>query len=442
MDILQKEEILMLIEFRFKNYRSFRDDAVLSMEATGLGTFRNSLILYNGIKLLPGAVIYGKNGGGKSNVIRAFWLAAQFIRNAQKTQHEKASIPVVPFALNDYSATEPTEFEFIYTSEGIKYWYAFSATRESILTESLYHAPKGQKALVFSRKGQIFSFTGDKSRRRLISEVVASNQLFFSVACTMNDSACSSAMRWFREELFFSRDYSDIPRQIIEYSDDTNMLRTISDYAKTADLGIEDMQFEINSQEVEAEAALPDNIPDGIKTALVQFIHTLSNSSNNSEVRLEMGEVKATSKHKGRNKNGASQLYQLELEDESDGTRKLMSIAPAIESALVRGGVLLVDEIERDLHPMLVDFIVSKFQSKRTNPHGAQIIFTTHNTELLNMELLRKDQLYFVDKDSEDGASELYTISEFSTRTTDNIRKGYLIGKYGAIPNIKIEEVE
>ena len=110
----------MLIEFRFKNYRSFRDDAVLSMEATGLGTFRNSLILYNGIKLLPGAVIYGKNGGGKSNVIRAFWLAAQFIRNAQKTQHEKASIPVVPFALNDYSATEPTEFEFIYTSEGIK----------------------------------------------------------------------------------------------------------------------------------------------------------------------------------------------------------------------------------------------------------------------------------------------------------------------------------
>ena len=194
--------------------------------------------------------------------------------------------------------------------------------------------------------------------------------------------------------------------------------------------------------EVEAEAALPDNIPEGIKTALVQFIHTLSNSSNNSEVRLEMGEVIATSKHKGRNKNGASQLYQLELEDESDGTRKLMSIAPAIESALVRGGVLLVDEIERDLHPMLVDFIVSKFQSKRTNPHGAQIIFTTHNTELLNMELLRKDQLYFVDKDSEDGASELYTISEFSTRTTDNIRKGYLIGKYGAIPNIKIEEVE
>ena len=94
----------MLIEFRFKNYRSFRDEAVLSMEATGLGTFRNSLIHFtNDTKLLPGVAIYGKNGGGKSNVIRAFWLAVQFIRNAQRTQHEKAEIPVMPFALNDYS---------------------------------------------------------------------------------------------------------------------------------------------------------------------------------------------------------------------------------------------------------------------------------------------------------------------------------------------------
>lgn len=432
----------MLIEFRFKNYRSFRDEAVLSMEATGLGTFKNSLISYNSIKLLPGAAIYGKNGGGKSNVIRAFWLAVQFIKNAQRTQHEKAAIPVIPFALNDYSASEPTEFEFIYTLDDIRYWYSFSATREKIFTESLYHAPKGQKALVFSREGQTFSFTEDKSRRKLISEAVAENQLYFSVACTMNDAACSRAMRWFREMVFFSRDYSDIPRQLLDYSNDTNMLRAISDYAKAADLGIEDMEFEINSQEVDDEAALPDNLPEGMKAALVQFLRTLSETSNNSEVRLKMGEVTATSKHKGRNKNGASQLYPLELEDESDGTRKLMSIAPAIESVLARGGILLVDEIERELHPMLVDFVVSKFQSKRTNPYGAQIVFTTHNTELLNMELLRKDQLYFVDKDQEDGASELYSISEFSTRTTDNIRKGYLLGKYGATPNIEIEEVE
>lgn len=119
-----------------------------------------------------------------------------------------------------------------------------------------------------------------------------------------------------------------------------------------------------------------------------------------------------------------------------------MALAPAIESVLSKGGLLLVDEIEKELHPALVDFIVSKFQSKRTNPNGAQIIFTTHSTELLSMELLRKDQLYFVDKNKDDGVSELYSISDFSTRTTENIRKGYLLGKYGATPNVEIEEVE
>lgn len=119
-----------------------------------------------------------------------------------------------------------------------------------------------------------------------------------------------------------------------------------------------------------------------------------------------------------------------------------MALAPAIESALQTGGILLVDELERELHTVLVNFIVSKFQSKTANPNGAQLIFTTHNTELMNMDLLRKDQLYFADKRENDGASELYSISDFATRTTDNIRKGYLIGKYGATPNIEIEEVE
>lgn len=432
----------MLVEFKFKNYRSFRDEVVLSMEATGLGSFKNSLIEYNNLRLLPGVAIYGKNGGGKSNVIRAFWLAVQFIRNAQRTQHEKAYVPVVPFMLNDNSRNQPSEFEFTYTIEGIKYWYAFAGTRDKITAESLYHAPKGQKALVFSRKDQKFSFTEDKNKRKLISETVAENQLFFSVACTMNDIACINAMKWFREQIFFSRDYTDIPKQLLDYSNDMNMLKAISDYAKAADFGIEDMQFEINSKEVDETLTFPKDIPEGIKTALTQFLHVLSETSNNSEAKLKLGQVKATSFHQGKNTDGGLQLYPLELADESDGTRKLMSIAPAIESALEQGGVLLIDELERELHPMLVDFIVAKFQSKNTNKKGAQIIFTTHNTELMNMELLRKDQIYFADKKRVDGSSELYSISEFATKTADNVRKGYLLGKYGATPDVEIEEVE
>jgi len=433
----------MLIEFRFKNYRSFRDEATLSMEATGLSSFKNSLIpLTSTVKLLPACAIYGKNGGGKSNVIRAFWLAVQFIRNAQRTQHERAVIPVNPFSLNDYSKDEPTEFDFVYTVNGIKYWYGFSATREKVFSEYLYHAPKGQKALIFNRTGQEFSFTEEKTKRSMIGEMVAENQLFFSVACTMNDAPCVAAMRWFRDQVYFSRDYSDIPRQLLEYSEDKNMLKAISDYAKAADLGIQDMQFEFDSKELKDDDSLPKDIPDGIKTALVQFMHVLSETSNNGEVRLKMGEVTAKASHQGQTKDGKKASYLIDLADESDGTRKLMALAPAIESALRTGGILLVDELERELHPKLVNYIIAKFQSKTANPNGAQIVFTTHNTELMNLELLRKDQLYFVDKQDKDGASELYSISEFATRTTDNIRKGYLVGKYGATPDIEIEEVE
>ena len=431
----------MLIEFKFANYRSFRDESVLSMEATGLGTFKKSLIEYGSYKLLPSVAIYGKNGGGKSNVIRAFWLAVQFIKNAQRTQHEDALIPVSPFLLNDYSKNKETSFEFTYVINQVKYIYGFSATKDSIVKEYLYHSPKGQKAVVFTRDGKKFTFTEDKAKRKLISEAVADNQLFFSVACTMNDSACVNAMRWFREYVLFSRDYSDIPKQLLEHSNDKNMLRAISDYAKAADIGIEDMQFEIKNEDISDEAALPNDLPIGIRTALINFMHVLSETSNNSEVKLKMGEVIATAYHRGQKENGTSELFPLELSDESDGTRKLMSLAPAMESVLSKGGVLLVDELDRELHPMLVAYIVSKFQSKGSNPMGAQLIFTTHDTDLMNEEILRKDQLYFVDKDSSNGVSELYSISEFATKTSENIRKGYLVGKYGATPNLEIEEV-
>lgn len=431
----------MLIEFKFGNFRSFRDEAVLSMEAMGLGRLKNCLISYNSMKLIPSVAIYGKNGGGKSNVIRAFWVAVQFIKNAQRTQHENAKIPVKPFLLNDYSKDEPTFFEFTYVLDNVKYIYGFSATKEKIFSEYLYHSPKGQKATVFTRTEQKFTFTEEKAKRKLISEAVAPNQLFFSVACTMNDTDCMRAMKWFREYVFFSRDYTDIPKQLLEYSNDKNMLAAISSYAKAADLGIEKMEFEFKDEEVK-DFESEKNIPEEIRSALTAFMQNLKENSNISEIGLQKSEVRATSYHNGINKNGVRTSFTLDLSDESDGTRKLMSIAPAIESVLNNGGIVLVDELEKELHPMLVNYIVAKFQSKTSNPNGAQLIFTTHNTELLDMELMRKDQLYFADKNRKDGASELYSIADFSTKTADNIRKGYLAGKYGATPDIEISEVD
>ncbi len=433
----------MLIEFKFSNYRSFRDEGCLSMEATGLQTKRHCLIPCKPTDLFPAAAIFGKNGGGKSNVIRAFWLGVQFIRNAQRTQHENASVPMQPFLLDDNSEDQPTSFEYTYIQDGIKYIYGFSATKKSILQEYLYYAPKGQKALVFSREGQEFLFRENNARklRELISEAVNHNQLYFSIACTMNEPICKMAMSWFRENLFFSRDYVDIPEQLIEYSENPNMLKAITHYAVEADIGIEDIKFEIKNEELDDEGLSIEGIPEGLKTALTQFMKALSASPNVSESKMKMEQMSATSFHRGLNHQGESTAYPLPLADESDGTKKLMSLAPAVEQALERGGVLLVDELENGLHPLLAAFLISKFQSPDSNPHHAQLIFTTHNLDLLDEELIRKDQIYFVDKDQKDGSSSLYSISEFSTPTTENLRKGYLLGKYGAIPDITPEEV-
>lgn len=150
-----------------------------------------------------------------------------------------------------------------------------------------------------------------------------------------------------------------------------------------------------------------------------------------------MGKVHATAYHQGVNHDGRTSYYELNLSDESDGTRKLMAIAPAIERALNRGGILFVDVLENELHPLLVEFIIDKFQNSEINKNHAQLVFTTHNTELLNMKILRKDQLYFVDKDRRDGASSIYSIH--GTATNENVRKSYLNGKYGATPDLAIE---
>ena len=190
----------MLLEFIFENYRSFRDESVLSMEAEGLSTHRNIILEENNKKLLPTIAIYGKNGGGKSNVIRAMWLSTQFIRNAQRTQGDKTPVPVDPFRLNDYSIQNPSKFEYTFLHEGVKYTYGFEATAAEITAEYLYHCPKNQTATVFKRTGQDFYFPKNsaRSKKAAISELVAPNQLFLAIASAMNEPTCIAAMTWFR----------------------------------------------------------------------------------------------------------------------------------------------------------------------------------------------------------------------------------------------------
>lgn len=308
-----------------------------------------------------------------------------------------------------------------------------------MLEESLYHYPKGQKASIFIREKQNFKFVDDaeKKKKEMISQAVAENQLFFSVACTLNYLPCIQAMKWFREQIVFSRDFDDIPISLIQNYENSNMLNSIKDYAKQADLGIKDMSFELDEHNIDDDT---ENLGDDLKDALDNLLKALTNSSG-AESNLKIAKIKTKSYHNGRNENGEEELFALDLSDESDGTRKLMSLAPHIEKTLENGGVLIVDELEKELHPMLLEYIIAKFQSPNSNKNNAQIIFTTHNTEILSMHLLRKDQIYFTEKSNEDGVSELYSLASLSPATNENVRKGYLLGRYGATPMLDIEQV-
>ena len=426
----------MLLYFKVRNYRSIRDEAVLDMEAAGLQDSTDMLLPCGTSKYLPAVAIYGKNGGGKSNVIRAMWLAKQFVCNAQRTQNERAKIPVHPFSLNDYSGDEPSSFEFGYVLDGIKYVYGFSATRDRIESEYLKAWPNKREKKIFSRERQAFEFPKDNERNRkeLIKEAVGENQLFFAISCTMNYKPCIEAMRWFREKVIFSRDYADIDRSLLEYSDDEDMLNAIVSAAKTADVGIQDMRFEFDNQEITRTIS---NAPKGMQKALQAFSEALRQEPNEAELRLTAIALKSTTYHKGISRAGDEETYELGLRDESDGTRRLMALAPAIEKTLKHGGLLIVDELEREMHLMLVEHVLYRYQQRGSNPYAAQIIFTTHETALLNQEILRRDQIYFADKDAADGATSLYSLADFNVRNDMNIQKAYLLGKFGAIPSIE-----
>ena len=430
----------MLLYFKTKNYRSMKNESVLDMEAAGIKDSAADLLPFGKSEYIPAAAIYGKNGGGKSNLIRAMWLAVQFICNAQKTQTEKAKVPVSPFKLDNYSVDEPTEFEFGYVHNGIKYIYGFSATQEEIKTEYLKAAPNGRESVIFSRENGTFKFPQNNERRKkeMISEAVAKNQLFFAVSCTMNYKPCIEAMGWFRDKIVFSRDYTDINQSLLDYSEDEAMLQAIVSAAKAADVGIQDMKFEIDNQEVDLTAGdIPEQFK-GMYTALKMFSEALRQNGNEAEIRLRTGELKSTAYHSGVNQDGQQALFELGLSDESDGTRRLMALAPAIEKTLKNGGVLIVDELERELHLLLMEYVINRYQRSATNPNQAQLIFTTHETTLLNQGTLRRDQIYFVDKDNTSGASELYALSDFNIRNDMmNIQKAYLLGRFGAVPSVE-----
>lgn len=386
----------MLLQFSVTNHRSIKEQAVISMKATKDTSLKESLISPDGKKeLVPVMAIYGANAAGKSNVLHALMRMWEMVcgKYAQPLKGEK--LPQEPFGFTR-DASAPTEFEIIYYYNGIKYAYGFTFNKEYILTEYLYHWPNGREALIFSREGSQYQFRENIQEQMTLAGRTSENRLYLVSSNEWNCAQTEKAYRWFTEKV-------------------KNLMGTESDIQKTLSViqrGGEEKKRVLREMMV-ADLGIRDVIVTGPKDApVVAAVHYLKDS------------------------NGETAAYSMPLWQESMGTQRFFSRIGLWMEALETGSLLLVDEIESSMHPLLTRHLIEMLQDSEINTKKAQLIFTTHDTGLLDSKLLRRDQIWFAEKDEKTMQTDIYALTDFSPRKGENIARGYLQGRYGAIPFI------
>lgn len=420
----------MLIEFHFKNFKSFRDEAVLNFFASSDKKLSENLLECpdeRSAKLLSTSAIYGANASGKSTVFQAFEFAREFIVSSAKKSPD-SRIKVSPFLLDD-SKNQASQFEFTFINNKVRYQYGFAVTSQVVEREWLIDYPKGRARKLFDRfqegKKTVYEFGANfKGEKDKLKELTRNNVLFLSVGATFNNKQLLDVYKWFVDKTSFIGT-ADIPEPIVFdfIIEHPQVVENLKSLIKYADLGIVDFALAKSEPNI---SNLPDEIPEALRKAIEAFSKVLEESGDENIKAFQSYDLSIS--HKSGEKN-----MVFPWESESDGTRRLFGLSAPIFDALNNGKVLFVDEIDRSLHPLLTRKLVQLFQSVNTNPKGAQLVFNTHDTSLLGSGLLRRDQVWFLEKD-QTGASHLYSLLDYSPRKDESLEKGYLQGRYGAIP--------
>lgn len=388
----------MLVQFSVTNYKSIRNQATISFKANSDKDMENNLIVVgNKARLVPCLAVYGANASGKSNLLEALILMKEMVCGIYANILKGYKLPYEPFAFSDATSAPPTEMDIIFYMNGIKYSYGFAYDGDDIKSEYLYHWPKGREALIFSRVGSDFNFPRESMQEQnQLAKRTASNRLYLVTSNEWNNHLTENAFMWFVKKLMNANAEGDVNRLSVEAVQEGNAAKsTLLHEMLTADLGIEDI----------------DVIERGNKQRIITY-------------------------HRIGNESGDSGIYTLMLEQESAGTQFFFSRIGLWLKALSQGGVIVIDEIEASLHPLLTRHLVEMIQDHNINRNNAQLIFTTHDVGLLERTLLRRDQIWFVEKDAKKLETEAYALTEFSPRKTENIARGYIQGRYGAIPFI------
>jgi len=419
----------MLIEFTVGNFRSFRDPQTLSLVAAPIKSKdpaldENSVIrMADNPDLLTSAAIYGANASGKSNLIQALAFMKHFVINSPKETKAAGGINVEPFRLHTSTVGQPSFFEIVFIEDGKRYRYGFEVTKERVMSEWLYFVPSTREARLFEREGDDIIVGSYFKEGRDLEQHTRPNALFLSVVAQFNGKQAQKLVAWFRRLGIISgvEDMGMMPFTLMQLMEG-KYSQAIRDLICRFDLGIGDVQVE--KRAVSSKPNPPDEMPEAIRQAFL----TIMNASDAEGFSIHTHHTQYD--HEG-NPVG-QELFDLD-EHESEGTQKLFAMSGPLLNMLQEGDVLVVDELDARLHPLLTREIISLFNNKTTNPNSAQLIFNTQDTNLLDNRLFRRDQIWFVEKDQQ-GASHLYSLAEFKVRNDKDYERGYIQGQYGAVP--------
>lgn len=420
----------MLIQFTVENFLSIRDKVYLSLEPSKDSEHLENLITKGDYNAVTSAAIYGANASGKTSLFKAITTALIMLRNSNNIQVTDR-LPVIPFKFDSESKNKPTSFEFTFiASDDKKYIYGFSATAEKIVEEYLYCYNSAKPTLIFDlREAEEPKYNrAYKGKLETAYQMNTPNKLFLATATTWNVECTKIPFEWLAEYIDTFTEVMDLSGVAIEkYRTDENRqyIDFTKDLLKQADINIS--SIEVDAKEVVGGAVLPIQI-------MVQGKMIPPNEGKRYEVEITTG-------HTIVDENGTQKEYSLNLQEESLGTQLLFFYGPLLKDAFEKGKTLILDEIDKSMHPSLVKFIMNLFRDPDINKAGAQLIVTTHETGILTLDMFRRDQIYFTEKDSRTGVTDLYSLDEFSVRKTENIEKGYLMGRYGAIPFLQNVEV-
>jgi len=404
---------VMLVEFSVTNFLSIREKVTLSL-LKGQGSElkeRNVLAVDapNTPDLLSSAVLFGANSAGKSNLIKALLAMQDLVKHSATTGQVGEPLEVTPFRFDDDSDRQPTEFELVFVAENVRYQYGFSLNRERVLEEWLYAHPSGRPQCWIER---IFdSETGEyvwgamgklTGKKQLWQASTRANALFLSTAMQLNNQQLKPVFEWISDQLRIGGLVGwGMEHSLRLCEKGTEERGRVISFLADADLNISDLDLQRRPFDPDG---LPNTLPDDVRT-----VHLTESGSR----------------------------VLLNLDDESDGTQKLFALAGSWLQSLEQGYTLVMDELQDNLHPLMVKFLVQLFHSPESNPNQAQLIFTTHDTSILDQEVFRRDQIWFCEKDQAQ-VTHLLPLMDFKPRKgVENIEKGYLSGRYGALPYLR-----